>query len=181
MAVEGAAPSYAIPNMAVDHVPVTLPLPTGRMRGNAHGYTAFFVESFIDELARRHKREPLSYRIAMLEGDLRLAACLQKVARLAEWDGGNDQSGHGLACHRIGDGCIAVIATASRGEGGVRVDRLSAVADIGRIVNLDIARQQIEGGLVFGIGCALGASLSYGGGLPSTARLAALDLPLLAD
>ena len=63
----------------------------------------------------------------------------------------------------------------------MRVDRLSAVADIGRIVNLDIARQQIEGGLVFGIGCALGASLSYGGGLPSTARLAALDLPLLAD
>ena len=181
MAVEGAAPSYAIPNVAVDHVPVTLPLPTGRMRGNAHGYTAFLVESFIDELARRHQREPLSYRIAMLGGDLRLAACLQKVARLAEWDGGNDQSGQGLACHRIGDGCIAVIATASRGEGGVRVDRLAAVADIGRIVNLDIARQQIEGGLVFGIGCALGSALSYGGGLPGTSRLAGLDLPVLAD
>ncbi|MDD3800245.1 MAG: molybdopterin-dependent oxidoreductase, partial [Novosphingobium sp.] len=181
MAVEGAAPSYAIPNMAVDHVPVTLPLPTGRMRGNAHGYTAFFVESFIDELARRHGREPLSYRIAMLETDLRLAACLQKVAKLAEWDGGDDQSGQGLACHRIGDGCIAVIATATRGEGGARVERLTAVADLGRIVNLDVARQQIEGGLIFGMGLALGSALSYVDGLPQVSRLAGLELPLLAD
>ncbi len=181
LAVEGAAPSYAIPNMAVDHVPVTLPLATGRMRGNAHGYTAFFVESFIDELARRHKREPLSYRMAMLDGDLRLAACLQKVAKLAEWDGGNDQSGQGVACHRMGDGCIAVVATAMQGEGGVRVEKLAAVADIGRIVNLDIARQQIEGGLIFGIGCALGSALSYARGIPHPGGLAALDLPALAD
>lgn len=186
MAVEGAAPSYAIPNLAVDHVPVTIPLSTGRMRGNAHGYSAFFVESFIDEIAHRHGREPLSYRIAMLEDDLRLAACLQKVAKLAEWDGGNDQSGQGLACHRMGPvenggGCIAVIATASRGEGGARVERLSAVADIGRIVNLDIARQQIEGGLIYGMGLALGSALAYEGGLPTTGRLAGLDLPRLSD
>ncbi|GAD50807.1 putative isoquinoline 1-oxidoreductase beta subunit [Caenibius tardaugens NBRC 16725] len=181
MVVEGAMPPYGIANMAVDHVPVTLPLSTGRMRGNAHGYTAFFVESFIDELARRNKREALSYRVSMLGKDLRLAACLQKVARLAEWDGGNDQSGQGLACHRIDEGCIAVIATASRGEGGVRVERLRAVADIGRIVNLDIARQQIEGGLIFGIGCALGAALTYEGGLPDNARLAGLNLPVLGD
>ena len=181
LAVEGAAPSYTIANIAVDHVPVTLPLATGRMRGNAHGYTAFFIESFIDEIARQAKREPLSYRIAMLQDDVRLAECLQAVARLAEWDGGNDQSGQGVACHRIGEGCIAVVARASQGAGGVRVDRLTAVADLGRIVNLDIARQQIEGGLIFGIGCALGSALFYSQGVPHTARLAGLDLPVLAD
>jgi isoquinoline 1-oxidoreductase beta subunit len=181
LAVEGAAPSYTIPNLAVDHVPVTLPLATGRMRGNAHGYTAFFIESFVDEIARRSGREPLSFRMAMLQDDLRLAQCLQKVSQLAGWDGGNNQSGQGVACHRMGDGCIAVVATASRGEGGVRVDRLTVVADLGRIVNLDIARQQIEGGLVFGLGCALGSALFYGQGLPHTARLAGLDLPVLAD
>ena len=49
-----------------------------RLRGNAHGYTAFFTESFIDELAHAARREPLSYRIEMLGGDLRLAACLQR-------------------------------------------------------------------------------------------------------
>ena len=92
-----------------------------------------------------------------------------------------DASGQGLACHIIGEGRIAVVATARRDENGVRVDKIAAVADIGRIVNLDIARQQIEGGLVFGIGLALGSSTSYAEGLPETGRIGALSLPLLAD
>lgn len=185
MVMEGAMPAYGIPNVALDHVPVRIGLPTGRMRGNAHGITAFVTESFMDEMAWRHGREPLSYRIEMLGGDLRLARCLQDVARLAEWDGGRDQSGQGLACHRIGDGDnagrIACIATARRDGGGARVTKLSAVVDIGRIVNLDIARQQIEGGLLFGMGLALGSSLEYVDGVPTTKRLSALGLPLLAD
>jgi isoquinoline 1-oxidoreductase beta subunit len=185
LAVEGAAPPYTIANVAVDHVPARIGLPAGRMRGNAHGYTAFFNECFMDEIAKANNREPLSFRIEMLGEDLRLAACLQQVARMAEWDGGVDQSGQGLACHRIGSaesgGRIAAIATARQGEGGVRVEKLHAAVDIGRIVNLDIARQQIEGGLVFGIGLALGASTDYTSGLPSQGRLAAMNLPLLKD
>ncbi len=185
LAMEGARPPYAVEHMAIHHVPAAIGLPTGRMRGNAHGYTAFFNESFIDELARKAKREPLSYRIALLGHDARLVACLQRVAALADWDGGSPSSGQGLACHVIGlagaEGRIAVIATARRDTDGVRVDRLSAVADIGRIVDADIARQQIEGGLVFGMGLALGASTTYAEGLPQTGRLGDLGLPLLAD
>ncbi len=185
MALEGAMPVYAIPNAVVDHVPVSLPLPTGRMRGNAHGLTAFITESFIDEMAWRQAREPLSYRMEMLGGDVRLAQCLQRASRLAGWDGGKDQSGQGLACHRIGDGenagRIACIATARRDGGGAKVTRLSAAVDIGRIINLDIARQQIEGGLVFGMAMALGASMTYAFGVPTLKRLSQLGLPNLAD
>jgi isoquinoline 1-oxidoreductase beta subunit len=121
----------------------------------------------------------------MLGHDPRLVQCLQRVSALAGWNGGYDGSGQGVACHRIGPvaagGCIAAVAIARRDESGVRVDRISAVADIGRIVNVDIARQQIEGGLVYGIGLALGASLPYARGLPVAGNLASLALPLLAD
>jgi isoquinoline 1-oxidoreductase beta subunit len=189
LATEGAAPPYTIPHIAVDRVPVDLALPTARLRGNAHGYTAFFTESFVDELAHHARREPLSYRIEMLATDVRLAACLTAVARLGQWGGGIEQSGQGLACHRMDDiaapgsggGRIAVIATARRDERGVRVDKIAAVADIGRIVNLDIARQQIEGGLIFGLGLAMGAAGGYAQGVPLTTRLAALGLPYLGD
>ncbi|HUQ14115.1 MAG TPA: molybdopterin cofactor-binding domain-containing protein [Novosphingobium sp.] len=189
LTLDGAVPPYAIPHLAVDRVPMSIGLPTGRLRGNAHGWTAFFTESFIDELARAARREPLSYRVEMLGPDVRLAACLTAVSRLGQWGGGADQSGQGLACHRMSDvaapetggGRIAVIATARRDARGVRVDRIAAVADIGRIVNLDIARQQIEGGLVFGLGLAMGSSPGYARGLPESSRLAALDLPLLGD
>jgi isoquinoline 1-oxidoreductase beta subunit len=181
MALEGAIPAYAVPNIAVDHIPAAIGLPTGRMRGNAHGYTAFFTESFVDELAHEAGREPLSFRMAMLGHDPRLAECLQRAAGLAQWGGGGDNSGQGIACHVIGEGRIALVASARRDENGVRVDKLSAVADIGRIVNFDVARQQIEGGLVFGLGLALGCSPNYAGGRPDGERLTDLALPTLAD
>ncbi|MCJ2186912.1 molybdopterin cofactor-binding domain-containing protein [Novosphingobium beihaiensis] len=181
LALEGAVPVYAIPHVAVDHIPVEIALPAARLRGNAHGYTAFFNESFVDEMAHKAGREPLSYRMAMLGKDPRLAECLQRAAALAQWGGGGDNSGQGIACHVIGEGRIAVVASARRDENGVRVDKLSAVADIGRIVNLDIARQQIEGGLVFGLGLALGCSIRYEGGRPGAERLSDLSLPALAE
>ncbi|MFC4256859.1 molybdopterin-dependent oxidoreductase [Altererythrobacter xixiisoli] len=189
LAVEGMMPPYAIPNVAVDHVPVTIGLPSGRLRGNAHGYTCFMRESFIDEIAQRNGQEPLSYRIAMLGQDLRLAECLQRAARLGEWGGGGAGTGQGLACHAMADaagnpqggGRIALVANAGTGAGGVRVNILSAAVDIGRIINRDIALQQIEGGLLFGLGLALGSGVDYRRGLPAESTLAALNLPTLAD
>ena len=184
LAVEGAVPPYAIPDLLVQHVPAAIGLPVGRLRGNAHGYTAFFTECFIDELARNAAREPLSYRIGLLAGDRRLAECLQRAATLAQWNGGADGSGQGLACHRIPAngtwGRIAAVAKARRDEGGIRVDSFHAVVDLGRIVNVDIARQQIEGGLLYGMALALGASTPWAEGLPLAERLSALNLPRLA-
>jgi isoquinoline 1-oxidoreductase beta subunit len=181
LAAEGAIPPYLVANMAIDQVPASIGLPTGRLRGNAHGYTCFFNESFVDELAHQLRQEPLAFRIAMLGHDPRLIQCLQRVAVQANWGGGVEASGQGIACHVIADGRIAVVATARRDANGVRVDRIDAVADIGRIVNIDIARQQIEGGLVYGLGLALGSSTGYAEGLPTVSRLGELALPLLAD
>ena len=189
IAVEGAMPPYAIPDVAVDHVPVRLTLPSGRMTANAHGITCFMVESMIDEVAQRGGQEPLSFRIAMLGGDARLVECLQRAARRASWDGGAAGSGQGIACHVMsgvgGDlargGRIAVIATASRDEGGLSVRRLVAAADIGRVINPDIALQQIEGGMLFATGLALGSAASYVDGMPANLRLSQLALPTLAN
>ncbi|MEL7739627.1 molybdopterin cofactor-binding domain-containing protein [Citromicrobium bathyomarinum] len=185
LALSGAVPDYEIPNLAVDHVPVSIGLPAARMRGGGDALSAFFTESFIDELAEALGREKLSYRVAMLGPDLKMVEVLQRAARLAEWNGGEVASGQGLACHKMTlgtrTGRIACVAEARAGEGGVRVTRLSAAVDIGRIVNLDLARQQIEGGLIYGLSLAVGSAIGFNGGLPTTSRLAGLNLPTLAD
>jgi isoquinoline 1-oxidoreductase subunit beta len=181
LSVDGAMPPYSIPNINVEHFPASLPIPSGRWRGNAHSYTAFFIESFIDELARKAGVEPLSYRMQMLNNQTRLARCLTGVSGLAGWDGGAAGSAKGLACHAMRGSYIALIASARTGDYGVRVDRISATVDCGRIINPDIARQQIEGGIIFGLAQALGASTDFEGGLPLARRLRDVDLPLLAD
>lgn len=180
-AIEGAAPPYAIPNVTIDHFPVKLPVPTGPWRSMANSYNAFFLESFIDELAHKAGVEPLSYRMQMLVGQTRLARCLTGVANMAGWDGGVDGSSKGLACHSMRGSHIAIIASARTGETGVRVDRISAMVDCGRLINPDLARQQIEGGIIFGLAQALGASTDFENGLPTVRRLREIDLPTLAD
>ncbi|MDK4805961.1 MAG: molybdopterin-dependent oxidoreductase [Novosphingobium aromaticivorans] len=189
LALEGAMPPYAIPECAVEHVPVHVPLPTARMRGGGHAISAFLTESFIDECAHFGGAEPLAFRMAMLGHQPRLAACLQGVARAAMWGGGGDASGQGIACHTmrldtpegVREGHVAVVATAQRQADAIRVERLCACVDIGRVINADLARQQIEGGLVFGLGLAVGGSTGYAGGRPLAGRLGQLGLPLLAD
>lgn len=190
LACEGAVPPYAIPDVAIEHVPVSLTLSTAPMRGNASAYTAFATEGFLDELARRAGRDPLIYRLGLLAKDARMAGILQRAGRIGEWGGGAAGSGQGLAIAHLrafadeenaGGGRIACIAKARMSDGGLVVDRLAAVVDIGRIVNLDIARQQIEGGLIYGVGLAAGHTATWQHGLPQPGRLAGLRLPTLAD
>jgi isoquinoline 1-oxidoreductase beta subunit len=117
----------------------------------------------------------------MLVGQTRLARCLTGVANMAGWDGGGSGSGRGIACHSMRGSHIALIVTARTSETGVRVDRIHAMADCGRLINPDLARQQIEGGIIFGLAQALGSTTEYQNGLPTARRLRDVDLPKLTD
>lgn len=189
LAVNGVLGSYAIPDAAVIHIPVRIDLPTSRMRGGADALTCFMREGFIDEVAQQFHKEPLAYRMGMIGNNVRLGGCLQRVSQLAQWDGGARGTGQGIACHTMGPpfpgaramGHIAVVASARAGKGGVRVSQVFAAVDIGRIINRDIALQQVEGGLIFGLAMALGCATQYRDGIPANERLADLALPLLDD
>ncbi|MFS0773151.1 molybdopterin cofactor-binding domain-containing protein [Sphingomonas sp. 1P08PE] len=180
--VGGAVPPYRVPAHAIDHHAADIGMPTGHVRGGAHGYTCFFTECFLDELAHAAQSEPVSYRIGMLGGEPRLARCLSTAASLGGWDGGVPGSGQGIAAHAFRGSYVAVMAEAHRGDGGrIVVDRLVAAVDCGRVVNPDLVRQQIEGGLVFGLAQALGASTGFDRGLATTRGFDTLWLPRLAD
>ncbi len=181
LAVDGFDLPYAIPNFAVDHFPADVALPAGRWRSNAASYATFFSESFIDELAQVAGVEALSFRMQMLGGQPRLAHCLSSVAVMGGWQGGIRGSGQGLACAMISGGHIAVMIEAELAGGKVKVSRMVAVADVGAAINPDVARQQIEGGLVFGLAMALGAAPNYAGDMPAGLRLGDYGLPRMAD
>lgn len=181
-AVEGALPAYAIPAIAIEHRVAQIGVPTGAWRSVAHSYTAFFTECFVDELAHKAGIEPLSYRMQMLSGAPRLARCLQTAASLGGWQGGVEGSGQGIAAHSCFGSHVAMLAEASVGDGGViRVERIFAAVDCGRIIHPDIVRQQIEGGIVWGLGGALGEPISLAGNAVAARNFDGLGLPLLTD
>ena len=180
-AVEGAVPPYAIPALAIDHLPVTLGIETGMWRSVAHSYTAFFTESFMDMLAAQAGMDPFSYRIALLGAQPRLARCLSLATARGGWDGGGSGSGQGIAIHSSFGSHVAMLADVALEGGAIRVRRITAVVDAGRLIHPDGVRQQIEGGIVWGIAAALGAAIDHEAGVPVQRNFDTLALPLLAD
>jgi isoquinoline 1-oxidoreductase beta subunit len=181
-AVEGAEPAYAIPNLAIEHMPVDYGVDCSIWRSVAHSYTAFFTETFVDELARRAQIEPFSFRMSMLGDAPRLARCLTAATQLADWDGGEQGNGMGLAAHSCFGSHVAMVVQLHIGDDQRPVlERVVAAVDCGRIINPEIVRQQIEGGIVFGISAALGLPVVYERGEPVMRNFDGMGLPRLAD
>ncbi|HET9640803.1 MAG TPA: molybdopterin cofactor-binding domain-containing protein [Allosphingosinicella sp.] len=179
--VAGAVPPYAIPAVAVDYLPAETGIRVGGWRSGAHSYTAFFTESFMDELARISGLEPLSFRMQMLGDNPRLARCLTTAATLGGWDGGVPGSGLGIACHSaFGSHIAALVEVEVTADQRARVLRAICAVDCGRVVNPDIVRQQIEGGLLFGIAAATGNSIRFERGRPDARGFAHFGFPTLA-
>ena len=180
--VDGAIPPYVIPAVAVDHLPVDAGLRTGIWRSGAHSYTAFFTESFVDELARKAGIEPLSYRMGLLTENPRLARVLSTAAALAGWDGGGRGSNMGLAAHSAFGSHAAMVLEANVGEDQrIRVARVVCAVDCGRVINPDIVRQLVEGGIVYGIAGATGSRIQFERGLPSVRSLRGMGLQRLPE
>jgi isoquinoline 1-oxidoreductase beta subunit len=181
-AAAGAAPPYAIPAVAVDHLPAATKLPVGAWRSGAHSYTAFFTECFVDELARLSDVEPLSFRMQMLGDNPRLARCLASAAALGGWDGGQKGSSMGLAAHSaFGSHIATLVEVEVTANQRVRVLRAVSAVDCGRVINPVLVRQQIEGGIVYAVGAAAGTPIGFGGGRPDVRGYRDLGFPILAN
>jgi isoquinoline 1-oxidoreductase beta subunit len=180
--IAGAAPPYGIANVAVEHVPIELALDLGIWRSGAHSYSAFFTECFLDEVARAARQEPLSFRMRMLGDNPRLARVLATATAIGGWDGGAPGSGMGIAAHAAyGSYAATLVEIELTGDQQLRVLRAVCAVDCGRIINPELVKQQIEGGLIHGISAAVGAPLDIAAGTPQARTIGDYRLPLLSD
>jgi isoquinoline 1-oxidoreductase beta subunit len=181
-ALDGSIPPYSMPHVRIESVKTELPFAAGYMRGSPQREFAFFTESFIDELARAAGMEPLAFRMSMLGQDFHLARCLQGAARLAQWDGGGPGSTMGIAgCSAFGSH-IGLVANATIGDDQrVKVHRLCAAVDCGRVINSGLVEQQIEAGLIWALAQATVPAPEWIAGMPRARPYGGIDLPRIAD
>lgn len=156
--VEGAADTpYAIPNLQVElHSPKNA-VPVLWWRSVGHSHTAFVMESFMDELARKAGKDPYQYRRLLLVKHPRTLKVLETAATKAGWGKALPTGrGRGIAVHESFGSFIAQVAEVSLDEkGGIRVHRVVCAVDCGRIVNPDTIKAQMESGITFGLSAAL--------------------------
>ena len=178
----GGVPPYGIPAIRIDAVSADLPIRSGYMRGGDEAGMAFVTESFIDEMARALGAEPLAYRIGMLGGTPRLARTITTAAAIGGWDGGGAGSSMGIACASLFGSHIGLLAEANIGsDQRIRVSRLVAAVDAGRIVNPGLVRQQVEGGLLAALAAATVPAPEYVAGMPRAAPLRGRGFERLND
>src|SRR5881296_3790186 len=159
-ALDGAVHlQYDIPAIQVEYVRHEEPVVnTGFWRGVGVTHNTFVIESFIDELALAAKADPFEYRRALLAKSPRARTVLELAAQQAGWGATLPAGrGRGIALMYSGwDTYVVQVAELSVSESGeVRVHRIVCAVDCGTVVNPDIVKAQIEGGVIFGIGGAL--------------------------
>lgn len=147
---------YDIPHQRMEHVTVPSPVPVGYWRSVGHSMNAFFVESFIDEMASLAGADPLAFRLAMLGDAPRHRAVLERCAREAGW-GRPLPAGRarGIALAESFGSIVAQVAEVSIENGTPRVHEVVAAVDCGTAVNPGIIAQQMESGVIFGLSAAL--------------------------
>lgn len=139
-----AIPLYDFPRQrVVHHFIKEMPLRVSALRTLGAYSNVFAIESFLDELARAAKADPIAFRLAHLK-DSRARAVIESVARNANWKDGEAGDGRrgrgiGFAKYKNLSVFVAVIAEVEvdAASGVIKVPRAFAVADAGQIVNPD--------------------------------------------
>jgi isoquinoline 1-oxidoreductase subunit beta len=168
-----AGPVYGLPNYSIEYVMTETPVPLGWMRSVYALQAAFALESFIDELAVAAGKDPLQFRLHLLAKDqdlqyftttwhtARMRGVLQLAAEKAGWDKPLP-AGHfrGIACFGCFASYMAEVIEITMENDQPRVHRVVAAVDCGQVINPAILEQQIQGGIVYGLGNALRAKIT---------------------
>lgn len=165
--VEGAANiPYAIPNITVDLISPSLPVPVQWWRSVGSTHTAFAVETFIDRLAHTAKQDPVEYRRKLLGDHPRHLGVLNLAAEKANWGKPLAKNkARGIAVHESFNSYVAQVAEVTlHDDKRFSVDRVVIAVDCGIAVNPDIIRAQMEGGMGFGLSAALNSEITFNNG-----------------
>jgi len=162
-----AIPLYNFANARVVHhfIP-EMPLRVSALRSLGAYANIFALESFVDELARAAKQDPLEFRLRHLD-DPRAAAVIRLAGERFGWKDYRQTPGRGrgFAFARYKNlGAYAAIALdveVQRETGLVRIRRAIAATDSGEAVNPDGIRNQIEGGIIQSLSWTLAEEVTF--------------------
>lgn len=180
--IEGAeAIPYAAGAFRVTHLPVPQPVPLGYWRAVGHSFSAFLVESFIDELAARAAIDPLAFRLGLLADRPRHRAVLEAAADIGNWGQAQPAGfGRGIALHESFGSIVAMVVEAGVAGGRIIIPKVAVAIDCGRAIAPDSVRAQLEGGATMGLSAALGEAQRFEGGLAEARNFDSYELLRMA-
>ncbi|WP_310621235.1 xanthine dehydrogenase family protein molybdopterin-binding subunit [Flexibacterium corallicola] len=160
--VEGVPDTpYTLPDF---HVGLTDSAPSVKVlwwRSVGHSHTGYVMESMMDMAAQAAGRDPVAFRLDYLQGDKpeqkRLAGVLKLAAEKSGWDQPLDKNRtRGIAAHHSFKSFVAEVVEISRdSDGVVQIEAITCAVDCGTVINPDVVKAQMEGGIGYGLGAVM--------------------------
>jgi isoquinoline 1-oxidoreductase beta subunit len=156
---------YAMANFKLEttNVQTGVPIMVWRSVGNSH--TEFARESAIDELAAAAGRDPADLRRDLLADNPRTLRALDLAAEQAGWGTPLPEGrARGIACSNFLSHSAQVTEVSLDKRNRVHLEKITFALDCGVIINPDLIRAQVEGGLIWALGAAIWGEVVLGDG-----------------
>jgi isoquinoline 1-oxidoreductase beta subunit len=172
-------PAGAVENYLVENYSLDSNISTGAWRAPRSNFVAGAEQSFLDEVAEAAGKDPIAFRLELFDravsdpvGDEhdyeaeRYAGVLRLVRERSGWDASAPGMHRGVSAYYCHNSYVAQVVEVVVAEGRPGVRKVWCAVDCGIVVNPDAARNQVEGGIVDGIGHAMYGALSFTDGKP---------------
>lgn len=157
---------YEIPNFLLDYHHAETTVPLLWWRSVYSSTNAFGHESFIDEMAHAIRKDPLEFRLQLMQKHERFRIALETLHEKAKWNNSLPQGkARGMAIVRCFNTiCATAVFVSKNTEGAVQIDRVVSVLDCGIAVNPDNVRAQTEGNIVMALSTAVKDAITFENG-----------------
>jgi isoquinoline 1-oxidoreductase beta subunit len=147
---------YSVPNMLFDYAMRNTHVPVGPWRGVNTNQNGYYLECFIEEVARAAGKDSVEFRRALAANHPKHLAVLNAAAEKGDWGKPLPAGVHRGIAQFMGYGSYSA-ATAEVSvdkDGKVKVHRMVLALDCGHALNPDQIAAQVEGSVAYGLSAA---------------------------
>ena len=172
-------PAGAVENYLAEDWTINSNITVGSFRAPRSNFIAGAEQSFLDEVAEAAGKDPIAFRLELLErasknpvgenNDYeadRYAGVLKLVREKSEWDTTKPNIHRGVAAYFCHNTYVAQVLELTIENEKPIIHRVSCAVDCGIVVNRDAAINLAEGCIVDGIGNALYGVMTFKDGVP---------------
>lgn len=176
---ENRFPAGAVDNYLAEETIISSNLTTGSYRAPRSNFMAAAEQSFLDEVAEAAGKDPIAFRLELLEraqknpvgknndyDATRYAGVLKLVHEKSGWGNATPGVHRGVAAYFCHNSYVAQVLDLTMEKGKPVIKRVCCAVDCGIVVNPDAATNLAEGAIVDGIGVGLYGALTFKDGVP---------------
>ena len=164
--VSGSGPAfhYDVTYQRLEYSLVDCELRIGAWRSVQASQNAFFIESFVDELAAHAGTDPYAYRRGIASP--RQRGVLDRAAQMAGWENERPAgTALGIALFDSFGSSVCQVVEVSVDRNAAaselpRVTRVWSAIDCGQVINPNTVEAQIEGSIIYGLTAALDGKIT---------------------